>query len=92
MLENREMFSHDALKETTLGIKILLGSSEYLKHYHLKKNMIEHLKEINLNRNKLHFYKKIEFTFSESFISKIELLIEFVKNIRGKIQVKEKEE
>lgn len=75
---DKRMIIPNAIKETTLGIKVLLGSAEYLKHYDFDKHIIEYIKEIILIRNKLHLHTTMEFKLSELFISKIERLIEFV--------------
>ena len=78
---------HKAIKKTTIGIKDLIGSEEYLKNYQFEDKIIEYIKELNINRNNLHFHDSIEFQISDSFIEKIERLNEFVdKTIKERKQ------
>ena len=78
---------HKAIKKTTIGIKDLIGSEEYLKNYQFEDKIIEYIKELNINRNNLHFHDSIEFQISDSFIDKIERLNEFVdKTIKERKQ------
>lgn len=83
--EVEQKITHTAIKETTIGMNILLGSKAYRQHYQLSEKIITYIKEINLYRNKLHFHNDIEFSISEEFIDKIQALKNFVKDTMKRI-------
>lgn len=83
--ETEQIITHPAIKETTIGINVLLGSKAYLHHYQFSEKIIACIKEINLYRNKLHFHNNIEFRLSEEFIDNIQTLVNFVKNTMKRI-------
>jgi hypothetical protein len=69
---------HNAIKETTLGISELTGTTEYTKHYKFDKTTLDYLKELNQKRNNLHFHESVEFELSDRFLKKIKNLNAFV--------------
>jgi hypothetical protein len=40
VLETEEIITHPAIKETTIGMNVLLGSKAYLQHYQFSENII----------------------------------------------------
>jgi hypothetical protein len=76
--DKKEIF-HRGIKETTIGMKELIGSEKYLSNYQFNIKILKFIKELTVFRNKLHFHESIEFTTS---VEKIEILKEikvFVK-------------
>lgn len=77
--EKEEIF-HRGIKETTIGMKELIGSQKYLSNYHLSNKILNFLKELILFRNKLHFHNSIEFTTSRERIDMLKEIKSFVKD------------
>lgn len=73
----QEVITHAGLKETTLGINILLGS-KYRSHYQFDDSITESIVYFNNIRNKLHFNHSADFQLSTHLIERIEQLNEFV--------------
>lgn len=76
--DQTKIIYHDAIKETTLGISELIGTTEYTKHYRFDKTTLDYLKELNQKRNNLHFHESVEFELSDRFLKKIKNLNAFV--------------
>jgi len=84
--ENQTIY-HNAIKDKTIQINELIGSEKYKSVYSFEPRMIELIKDINRYRNGLHFRDKLEFQLSDTFISNLEYLSQFVDNtIRERIK------
>lgn len=75
--ETAKTIFHNALKENTLGFKVLVGSN-YAKYYQFDQGILDFIIDLNKKRNHLHFYKSINFEFSQALIRKIESIDSFV--------------
>lgn len=76
--EKKEIF-HQAIKETTIGMKELIGSEKYLLNYELDEEIINLIKELTVFRNKLHFHNSIQFSTSAEKIRILKKIKSFVK-------------
>ncbi len=50
--EEKEEIFHRAIKETTIGMKDLIGTEEYIKHYQFNRDVLEFIKELTFIRKK----------------------------------------
>lgn len=83
--KEKENIFHRGIKETTIGLKELIGSKEYLCHYQFSEEVLNFIKEATIFRNKLHFHDSIEFYTSMEKISTLKNLKAFVDETMGKV-------
>lgn len=76
--EEKEEIFHRGIKETTIGMRELVGSQEYLCHYQLSEEVLNFIKESTMLRNKLHFHDSIDFDTSMEKISTLKNMKVFV--------------
>ncbi len=75
--EKEEIF-HRGLKETTIGMKELIGSHSYLKNFQMNDEILNFITELTTFRNKLHFHDSVNFAISIEKIDKIKKVKDFV--------------
>jgi len=78
--ESKQTIYHNAIKETTIGLNVLL-SSHYQSFYNLDLEMIKFIRWLNKLRNRLHFSSSAEFQISNRIILDYEKAIAFVDEI-----------
>lgn len=77
---------HKAIKDKTIQINELLGHENYKSIFGFEPRMIGLIRDINSYRNRLHFRDTSEFQLSNTFISNLEILNQFVdKTINERI-------
>ena len=79
--KSETMVEHRAIKETTIGLKELIGSDTYKKHYEFESKHIEFIKDIVKSRNSLHFVNSLSMSISYDFIKNIKEIDRFSKDI-----------
>lgn len=77
---NAKIFAHRAIKETTLGVRELIGTDAYRSKYQFDQEILAFLIELNTYRNKLHFYSSIEFQMNDEFLNKIAKVDNFLQD------------
>lgn len=75
--EKEEIF-HRGIKETTIGMKELIGSQSYLNNYPMSDEILNFVKELTSFRNKLHFNHVIDFSISMEKINTLKNVKAFV--------------
>jgi hypothetical protein len=78
--ENRTIY-HNALLDKTVGVKELLKYAKKGLYFNLESTIINLFKGINEYRNMLHFRDTIEFELSETFLTELEKLNQFVDKV-----------
>jgi hypothetical protein len=78
--ENKIIY-HNAIKDKTIGINELLGYDNYRSIYGFESNIIDLLIDLNSYRNRLHFRDALEFQLSDSLLSNLDTLNQFVDKI-----------
>lgn len=69
---------HRAIKETTIGMSVLIDKQAYTEHYKFDQGVLDIVRELNKIRNQLHFRDTIEMTLSQGLIDKFKKLDDFV--------------
>lgn len=78
--EAEKKMTHQAIKNTTIGMKELLGF-EYAKHYEASDSILQDVRVLNATRNELHFMDTIKFQLFSELAHKIRRLTSFVDRV-----------
>jgi hypothetical protein len=78
---NNKFIHHNALLDTTIGMKELIKKEDYLSCYELPPSLISFVESLNKERNRLHFNEEIEFQLSKEFINNLETINNFVDRV-----------
>jgi len=76
--EKNKIINHNAIKDKTIGISVLLGTEKYTSNYDFDSNIINFIHEVNKYRNQLHFHDNLYFNLSDKLIFNLEMINKFV--------------
>ena len=79
-----EKMTHRAIKETTIGMRELLGF-EYIKHCAASDEVLRDVFVLNATRNRLHFMDTIKFQLFKELSDKVRRIDEFVDSTMKRI-------
>jgi len=79
--KKNKIITHPAILDKTIGIRILIGSSEYSSNYQFDSAMLNIISNFNTYRNSLHFKVSIELSISNDLVSSLDSMNDFVDKI-----------